>query len=93
MSGYYRMGANARIRDGINPGNGKPLSAVTLAESLLDRPLSPAEREDLLHGQSPLSPQQMGYTGNLCTNCGGTRMLIAGHCEVCADCGESSGCS
>lgn len=48
---------------------------------------------DAIDIQSPLTPRQMGYTGNTCSNCGSTRMSIAGHCEVCADCGTTTGCS
>lgn len=51
------------------------------------------ERDRLLNGQSPLSPRDMGYTGNVCSSCGGVRMMVAGHCEVCADCGTTTGCS
>jgi hypothetical protein len=34
-----------------------------------------------------------GYTGNQCTNCNSMRMQVAGHCEVCSDCGTTTGCS
>lgn len=34
-----------------------------------------------------------GYTGNSCTHCGSLKMQIAGHCEVCAECGTTTGCS
>lgn len=37
--------------------------------------------------------RQQGFTGNTCSNCGGSRMLVAGHCEVCSDCGTTTGCS
>lgn len=35
----------------------------------------------------------MGFTGNLCSNCGGIHLQQAGHCEVCSDCGTTTGCS
>ena len=34
-----------------------------------------------------------GYTGSLCGACGGVRMKQNGSCEICLDCGETSGCS
>lgn len=35
--------------------------------------------------------RHQGYTGNICTKCGGMRMVRTGTCERCEDCGESSG--
>lgn len=34
-----------------------------------------------------------GYAGECCAKCGGWRMKQAGHCMVCDDCGETTGCS
>ncbi len=34
-----------------------------------------------------------GYTGDMCSNCNSTRMKISGHCQVCEDCGTTTGCS
>lgn len=34
-----------------------------------------------------------GYSGDLCTTCQGARMRWAGHCQVCEDCGTTTGCS
>jgi hypothetical protein len=33
-----------------------------------------------------------GFTGNCCPRCGSARMLRAGSCECCQECGETSGC-
>lgn len=33
-----------------------------------------------------------GYTGNPCKNCSSVRMIRAGSCETCLECGSSSGC-
>lgn len=38
-------------------------------------------------------PNAMGFTGNICATCGGSRMVRTGACECCQDCGTSSGCS
>ncbi|MDD5469633.1 MAG: vitamin B12-dependent ribonucleotide reductase [Candidatus Peribacteraceae bacterium] len=34
-----------------------------------------------------------GFTGAICTGCGSIRMKRNGSCEVCLDCGATSGCS
>ena len=34
-----------------------------------------------------------GYTGSICSACGSSRMKRNGSCELCVDCGETSGCS
>ncbi|KKL97568.1 hypothetical protein LCGC14_1833160 [marine sediment metagenome] len=39
------------------------------------------------------SPQSRGFTGNFCEDCGEANMIRNGTCEVCADCGATTGCS
>jgi ribonucleoside-diphosphate reductase alpha chain len=34
-----------------------------------------------------------GFTGSICGGCGSTKMKRNGSCEVCLDCGATSGCS
>ena len=34
-----------------------------------------------------------GYTGSMCSGCGSSRMKRNGSCELCLDCGATSGCS
>jgi ribonucleoside-diphosphate reductase alpha chain len=34
-----------------------------------------------------------GYTGSMCSGCGSSRMKRNGSCELCMDCGVTSGCS
>ena len=48
------------------------------------------------HGEASLSPADarlQGFTGSACDGCGGFRMKRNGSCEVCLDCGGTSGCS
>jgi len=33
------------------------------------------------------------FTGEICDNCGGSRVLRTGNCKTCQDCGSNSGCS
>lgn len=51
-----------------------------------------APKRDIL-GAEIGDPRLLGFTGNTCSYCGSTRMQISGHCEACADCGETTGCS
>lgn len=37
--------------------------------------------------------KQQGFTGSICSGCGSTKMKRNGSCEVCLDCGATSGCS
>ncbi|MEI8229977.1 MAG: adenosylcobalamin-dependent ribonucleoside-diphosphate reductase [Candidatus Peregrinibacteria bacterium] len=37
--------------------------------------------------------RQQGFTGSLCSGCGSVRVKANGSCEVCLDCGTTSGCS
>lgn len=35
----------------------------------------------------------LGYTGDACDNCGSMKMQRTGHCNTCAECGTTTGCS
>lgn len=37
--------------------------------------------------------KQQGFTGSMCSGCGSVRVKANGSCEVCLDCGATSGCS
>ncbi|MDD4627778.1 MAG: vitamin B12-dependent ribonucleotide reductase [Candidatus Peribacteraceae bacterium] len=55
-------------------------------------------KEDLSVLSKPLtshvdSARQQGFTGSICSGCGSIRMKRNGSCEVCLDCGATSGCS
>jgi hypothetical protein len=56
------------------------------------------EEEDLSRFTPPVSShietaRQQGFTGSICSGCGGVRVKRNGSCEVCLDCGATSGCS
>lgn len=42
-------------------------------------------------GDSAAAARAKGYTGDCCVTCGGTRMVRAGVCLKCEDCGDTSG--
>jgi len=46
--------------------------------------------------EAPSSTEQaklQGYTGSTCSGCGSSKMKRNGSCELCLDCGATSGCS
>ena len=44
---------------------------------------------------TPIKQQakDMGYTGNICSQCSSVKMRRNGTCELCEECGSTSGCS
>ena len=57
-------------------------AAVTLPE--------PAEKPA---PTSTAAYREAGFTGNVCYQCGGSRMLPDGTCELCQDCGATASCN
>lgn len=51
--------------------------------------VSTAMMRDVVIEQAKLQ----GFTGSVCESCGSTKMKRNGSCEVCIDCGLTSGCS
>lgn len=97
--GYYRLGsATPEKRRAYGEvvalmSGSVPLSMLTphatsplIADTLLDPPLPDV-------AAPKIDPKSFGYTGNSCADCGSTKMKLAGHCEVCEECGSSTGCS
>jgi ribonucleoside-diphosphate reductase alpha chain len=97
-SGYHRMGANVpnkvigHIRVVRDPADTK-LTAGSM--QLVPEPPPPSIAATLLSipGLTAVTARQQGFTGNQCTQCNSMRMRVAGHCEVCEECGSSSSCS
>ena len=42
---------------------------------------------------SEVNPRDLGFTGSMCASCGSVSMKRSGACELCVECGTSSGCS
>jgi len=52
------------------------------------------EEKDVIKTESPEEVARLqGFTGAMCSGCGSLRVKANGSCEVCLDCGETSGCS
>jgi ribonucleoside-diphosphate reductase alpha chain len=60
----------------------KAMHSVVAAIAETDTKVSAAEQAKL-----------QGYTGSACSSCGSSKMKRNGSCEVCIDCGVTSGCS
>lgn len=86
-SGFDRKGANvpSKTNDGLTGEKAEIVAGFKTYTKQV--PLEPHEVF------SPPSPQQMGYTGDTCSNCQGVRMRRNGSCMVCDDCGTTTGCS
>lgn len=53
-----------------------------------------SEMMTVLHTNGKMTASiESGYTGDICNNCGGSRMRRNGSCLLCDDCGTTSGCS
>lgn len=91
--GFYRGNKQKMVEDAMRFGGTiviNPLSTTTPIPAIEPEPPQPH-----IAATEPGDPKSMGYTGNSCQNpdCGSLRMVVSGHCEVCLDCGSSSGCS
>jgi len=53
------------------------------------------EFDRVIHKQPPYKPppKEMGFTGDLCVQCGGASMVRNGPCLLCMSCGHTTGCS
>jgi hypothetical protein len=46
-----------------------------------------------ISGFDKVKARTMGFTGDICMNCGGVQMVKNGNCLLCTSCGNTSGCS
>jgi hypothetical protein len=82
-------GRSANITDVVNG----PPEHGGVAYFLLKAPTLPTgEYRAHAHEIELTHAREQGYTGDLCDKCGGCRMLRAGPCLKCDDCGETTGC-
>ena len=65
---------------------------TAVAEHLHDAVVEDAEEAGTVESKIENAKLQ-GYTGSICTECGSTKMKRNGSCEICLDCGGTSGCS
>lgn len=91
--GYYRGNKQAAIADAMRLGGAVVISSKPTPSEAVIAPPPKLLDPPFIAATEPGDPKSMGYTGNQCTGCNSMRMVVSGHCEVCLDCGNSSGCS
>ena len=88
----HDQGSLARLTLVARPVPGAPAPAAAPAEPHPPAPLSAAAPLATLAPAATDQLRHLGYSGNVCVTCGGTRMRRRGTCETCEDCGATSGC-
>ena len=63
------------------------------AQMLSAQPEAAVAASETAVASSAEAAKQQGYTGSACSGCGSMKMKRNGSCEVCLDCGATSGCS
>lgn len=94
--GFYKLPPRSSHDDYIIKVAGKTMIAIAVVELSVTNDISPRLEppkvsETLLHQEMDFRAQ--GYSGDICINCQGARLRWAGHCQVCEDCGTTTGCS
>ena len=75
---------------------GSPLAQTdlgTLVDLKTKKEIEAAVEQIDLSTEKTAQAKLQGFTGSQCTGCGSMRMKRNGSCEVCLDCGATSGCS
>lgn len=72
-------------------GAASPVSSSPPTRSGYDRIVPRSEEKP--SGMARTVARTMGFTGDVCVNCGGVRMVRNGSCLMCNDCGTTTGCS
>lgn len=79
-------------------GTPEPGGAVDPTQMKLDASAVVQVQDTLEKQVDPMAAKikkarSMGFTGDMCTSCGGMNMKKNGSCLVCSDCGTTTGCS
>ena len=100
--GFYKMAPGSSREDYLRKvAVNTPISVLFdqpngVLENLPNDVLEPPKVGDTLLddlSSKKTAARAQGYSGDICTNCSGVRMKWAGHCQVCDDCGTTTGCS
>lgn len=71
----------------------EPLQTIEQQQSVKQSINGQELKESIDSSPAVKKRRSQGYTGNICMQCGGARMVRNGTCELCQDCGSTSGCS
>jgi ribonucleoside-diphosphate reductase alpha chain len=66
---------------------------ANLFSAIEERDLEKQEEAVVSSSSKLVQAKQQGFTGSICSGCGSVKMKRNGSCEVCLDCGATSGCS
>ena len=85
--------------DGVSRTMGTQRNIQTTLDSVMNIPEpqeleEPTTNSELSAEENAMrSARALGFTGDICTNCGGSQMVRNGTCLKCNECGETTGCS
>lgn len=83
---------NSELVDRAYESGSKSHDAFAMRLQVVDEG-SPAEQKVDSSSDILAKAKLQGYTGSICSGCGSVRMKRNGSCELCLDCGATSGCS
>jgi ribonucleoside-diphosphate reductase alpha chain len=66
---------------------------ANLFSTIEEKEIEQAEEAVVSSSSKLAQAKQQGFTGSICSGCGSVKMKRNGSCEVCLDCGATSGCS
>lgn len=93
--GFYKLPPRSSHEDYIIKVAGKTTIAIGIEDGSpmlqTTRPVAVAVVSEV--ETQAIDFREQGYSGDVCTNCQGVRLRWAGHCQVCDDCGTTTGCS
>lgn len=85
--------------DGVSRTMGSQRNIQTTLDSVMNIPEPQELEEPTINSElsaeenAMRSARALGFTGDICTNCGGSQMVRNGTCLKCNECGETTGCS
>ncbi len=77
----------------IDEGTPSPISIQHAVEEKTQNEIEEAVEQIDTQETKAKKAKEQGYTGSICSECASIRMKQNGSCEVCLDCGGTSGCS
>lgn len=96
--GFYKLPPRSSHEDYIVKVAGKTMIAIAVSDHTVE--MVPMKVDTITLSYSVDTTEQHkqdfranGYSGDVCTQCSGVRLRWAGHCQVCDDCGTTTGCS
>lgn len=77
----------------VDEGSQVQFDLTEAVTTTLQKAAPSSTTEETTEEDSTAKAKLQGYTGSMCSGCGSSRMKRNGSCELCLDCGATSGCS